>query len=174
MSVAFEEAQARCPLPGFGPLARLLVRRAGALQDASGRAEQESGGPPVKVMIVDDDPVAVLVASGLLEAIGHTVTSKLGALGTAVVVLRERPDVVLLDIDMPGLPGTGLIKVIRSIAGHRPAVLLYSGRSADELELAAKEFDADGFICKDADASVLRGRIEQALIAHAPKPRRRE
>jgi CheY-like chemotaxis protein len=62
----------------------------------------------LKVLIVDDDALALEVAAAALESHGYTVIKREEALGTMVLIRRERPDIVLLDLHMPGLSGDAL------------------------------------------------------------------
>jgi CheY-like chemotaxis protein len=105
-----------------------------------------------KVMIVDDDSAALSVAVALLEDRGYDVRQRDAALGTVVAVRREKPDVVLLDVQMPGLNGdtlTGLL--LDPKAEHQPIVILHSTTGAAELERLAKSCNAAGFIEKTSD-----------------------
>jgi CheY-like chemotaxis protein len=128
----------------------------------------------LKVMVVDDDPVALEIASAILESQGHQVLARKTALGTAVAVLRECPDVVVLDVRMPGISGRELLKVIRSqdlARGARPTpFIFYSGLERSELERLVEETGALGAVEKAAAPLQLASTLE-ALLA---KVRERE
>ena len=125
----------------------------------------------LKVMIVDDDPVALEIASAILEKQGHEVVARKTALGTAVAVIRECPDVVVLDVKMPGISGRELLKVIRSqdlARGAQPtAFIFYSGLERVELERLVEETAALGAVEKAVAPGQLASRLE-ALLARVP------
>jgi CheY-like chemotaxis protein len=127
----------------------------------------------MKVMVVDDDPVALEIASAILESQGHEVLARNKALGTAVAVLRECPDVVVLDIRMPGLSGPELLKVIRSqdpARGAQPtAFILYSGLERAELERLVEETGALGAVEKAAAPGELASTLETLLAQVQPR-----
>ena len=127
----------------------------------------------LKVMVVDDDPVALEIAKAILERQGHEVIARETALGTAVAVLRECPDVVVLDIRMPGLSGPELLKVIRSqdpARGAQPtAFILYSGLERAELERLVEETGALGAVEKAAAPGELASTLETLLAQVQPR-----
>ncbi len=123
-----------------------------------------------KILVVDDDPSTLLSVSALLEEEGYWVVQQSRALGTSYVVMRERPDLVLLDVSMPGLAGDELALLIQKNAGqHRVRVLLYSGAPLLRLEQLATRTGADGFVQKGSSPTVLLGAIGRALSA-SPVP----
>src|SRR5262249_26271874 len=62
----------------------------------------------MRFMVVDDDPVVLEVTRERLSFMGYDVIVRESALGTSAAILRERPDVVLLDVNMPSLSGEQL------------------------------------------------------------------
>ena len=110
----------------------------------------------LKILIVDDDPVVLEIARIVLEGLGHRVCKRKEPLGTTAEIVREQPDVVLVDVYMPVISGDLLIRTIKSgltlTGGKEPAFILYSGASEDELERLVEESGADGAIRKAGDA----------------------
>ena len=107
----------------------------------------------MKVALIDDDPIVIEMTTLNLEDLGHTVISRTSAMGAAFWIQDERPDVVLVDLNMPGLPGDewlGLIKEESLLNGedHDPAFIVLSGRSVQELERVVRETCAVGYISK--------------------------
>ncbi len=127
----------------------------------------------LKVMIVDDDPVALEIAGAILEKQGHEVVARKTALGTAVAVLRECPDVVVLDVKMPGISGRELLKVIRSqelVRGARPtAFIFYSGLERAELDRLVDETGALGAVEKAVAPGQLASTLEALLAKVRPQ-----
>ena len=127
----------------------------------------------LKAMVVDDDPVALQIASAILESQGHEVIARESALGTTVAVLRERPDVVVLDIRMPGISGQELLKVIRdqdNARGDPPtAFVFYSGMERSELERLVEETGALGAVEKAVAPNQLASTLEALLARVRPR-----
>ena len=114
---------------------------------------------PLLVMIVDDDPMILQVSAAVLERRGHRVIKRASAIGTSVAISREQPDVVLLDVNMPGLSGDRLAKLVQP--GGKPTVILYSGIFVDELEELARSCGAAGVIPKNGDSQHLVQQVER-------------
>jgi DNA-binding NarL/FixJ family response regulator len=110
-------------------------------------------GDPLRVILADDHPgfrrgVAAIVS----DADGLELVAEAGDGEEAVeVVLRERPDVVVMDLNMPGLSG---IEATRRIAAETPevGVLVLSMIDDDDSVFAALRAGAHGYLLKEADA----------------------
>jgi CheY-like chemotaxis protein len=116
-----------------------------------------------KVLIVDDDPVHLALAQELLEAEGYEVRVHRTGFGATEKVLHERPNVVLLDVNMPALSGEALVGVLRK-RGLLDAtrVLLYSSNDEDSLRRAVERLGVLGYVCK-GDPADLRRKVARAL-----------
>jgi DNA-binding NarL/FixJ family response regulator len=105
---------------------------------------------PVAVLIVDDDP---LVRAGLTMMLGGTpdirVVAEAGD-GAEVLPLVDRhsPDVVLMDIRMPGVDGLAATEALRA-RGRAPEVIVLTTFDADRHVLRALRAGAAGFLLKD-------------------------
>jgi DNA-binding NarL/FixJ family response regulator len=113
------------------------------------------------VLIVDDHPTFRKFARRLLEEAGFVVVGEAPDGAGAIEAVREvRPAIVLLDILLPDRSG---LDVARELAreDERPAVVLTSSRSADDLGVALVDAPARGFIPK----SSLSGAALAELVA---------
>ncbi len=81
-----------------------------------------------------------------------------GALGG---IAREQPDVVLLDLALPGMDGLEVLPRIRALS-PRSEVVVFSGFSADRMEEPARQAGAAAYIEKGAAPDVLRAAILRA------------
>jgi CheY-like chemotaxis protein len=88
-------------------------------------------------------------------------------------VLRERPDVVVLDIRMPGISGQELLKVIRdqdAARGAQPtAFIFYSGMERSELDRLVEETGALGAVEKAVPPGELATALEALLAQVEPR-----
>jgi CheY-like chemotaxis protein len=111
------------------------------------------GGAMRKILVVDDDVAVLLTAQAVLEEAGFKVLTRNTGLGTSQVVLQHRPDAVLLDVNMPGLNGLELARLLQKLPRDRPALILHSGMDRGELARAAAQVGAVGYISKSAPPS---------------------
>jgi CheY-like chemotaxis protein len=116
-----------------------------------------------RIMIIDDDEILLVTTRAVLEAEGFEVSTRLGGFGASWLVLQTRPDIVLLDVDMPGLSGPGLAAVLQSEPSTR-GVPIYFHSGSDEATLQAKvaETGVAGYVRK-GDRAQLRAAIAKAL-----------
>jgi len=88
----------------------------------------------MKVMIVDDDADIRRMIVKVLEHRGHTVTQCETPFGVSALVVREQPEVVVLDMMMPGLSGATLAEIIgRLELPSPPKVVLWSVMEDNQL-----------------------------------------
>jgi PleD family two-component response regulator len=105
-----------------------------------------------KVLIVDDDEQHLKMTERLLRGAGYDVVTRSDVLGTSFVVSSVRPDVVLVDLNMPMVNGDRLVPLMRRGRFEppytSPFVVLYSGIDSKELERRARDCGADDCIPK--------------------------
>jgi DNA-binding response OmpR family regulator len=90
-----------------------------------------------------------------------------------LAIRRDRPDVVLLDVHMPGLTGDALGKLIASSKDEsEPLIILYSSTERARLEQLAVECGAAGAIEKSPDPRQFLERFERLVAANADQRRR--
>ncbi len=113
-----------------------------------------------RVLVVDDDPSLLELARRRLELEGFHVTTTNETLGTTRRIRELKPDVVIMDQQMPALSGSSLLKVIReAMPQSAPKLVLYSNIGESELAAKAAESGADGYICKSDGMDKLIGKI---------------
>lgn len=140
------------------------------MSDPFAAAAGDGEGPtdaarPIRVMLVDDD---ALVRSGLRMLLGGTETIEVVAeaddgAGVLAAVDRHRPDVVLMDIRMPGVDGVSAAGLLAA-QPTPPAVLMLTTFDADDLVLRALRAGASGFLLKDTPPAEIVRAIE---LVHA-------
>ena len=116
---------------------------------------------PLRILVVDDDPAMVGAITALVGTEGHQVITAYDGL-TAVKRFREEaPDLVLLDLAMPGPDGFTVAGQIRA-AGSAP-ILVVSGESAEEAKVKALGIGADDYLVKPFGKAELLARIAAVM-----------
>jgi len=69
--------------------------------------------PKIKLLIVDDDPSIVVLLSQIFTELGHSVRSAQDGLAAFVDIRQDMPDVILSDLNMPGMSGFEFLSVVR-------------------------------------------------------------
>ncbi|HEY1094255.1 MAG TPA: response regulator transcription factor [Glycomyces sp.] len=118
--------------------------------------------PSVKILVVDDDP---LVRAGLRMILGGA--GDLGVVGEAgsgtdvpALVARLRPDVVLMDLHMPGVDGLTATERLRAIP-NAPEVLVLTAFEADGHVRRALRAGAGGFLLKDTPPAAIVAAVRR-------------
>ena len=132
-----------------------------------------------KVLVVDDDEQYLKLTARTLRMAGYDVVARSNVIGTSAAVVSERPDMVLIDVDMPGLDGDRLALLIQRSVTKTPLLVLYSGMNPKILHERALACGAYASISKGLPpeqflasvARVLEGVAEPAAPPGAdPKP----
>ena len=124
---------------------------------------------PLRVLIVDDEPLARLRLRGLVQGMAEPRSVVVGEAGDAAQALRQIAatpcDVVLLDIVMPGGSGLKLADELRRQAAPQPAPMVVFVTAHAEHALRAFEVDAADYLTKP----VRRERLQAALLRVAQR-----
>ena len=105
-----------------------------------------------KVVVIDDSEIVLEVTKGALEGAGYEVVTHDRPAGCVALILHEKPDLVLMDVNMPGLGGDTIVSVFaRAQPRGETIVLLHSSLSAEVLRTKSAAAGAHGFIQKSGD-----------------------
>src|SRR3954447_24805696 len=119
------------------------------------------GTRPLRILVVDDDPAMVGAITALVGTEGHQVITAYDGLTAVKRYREERPDLVLLDLAMPGPDGFTVIGQLRS-SGNVP-VLVVSGESAEAAKVKALGIGADDYLVKPFGKQELLARISAVM-----------
>ena len=114
-----------------------------------------------RVMIADDDPGILDAVVAMLEFGGYQVSSTPNG-ATLLDIKDDFPDLLLLDIWMPGTDGRDVCKQLKAQQSSRKMPIIMISAST-ELERSAKEAGADDFLEKPFDMDELLQKIEYYL-----------
>jgi signal transduction histidine kinase len=122
------------------------------------------------VLIVDDFPDALALYEAVLAEDGHRVRTAQSGLEALRSVDEREPEVVLLDVSMPGLDGVEVLRRLRARRGGGPAVLMLTAarREPHAIEAGLKE-GADAYLTKPIDSRELLARVRAALETYRLK-----
>lgn len=128
-------------------------------------AERKPAGA-ARVLVVDDDPTVAEVVSGYLDRAGHVV-DRAGDGPTALARAAEhRPDLVVLDLMLPGMDG---LEVCRRIRGRGPVpVIMLTARGDEDDRILGLEVGADDYVTKPFSPRELVLRVESVLRRTRP------
>ncbi len=118
-----------------------------------------------KILIVDDEPAILIVSRRRLEANGdEVITAESGKEGMEKAVTCE-PDLVLLDIIMPGLDGYEVCRRLKSSEKTReiPVIIFTASSPQDDSGEKAIEFGAAGYLTKPFESDDLLSIIERSF-----------
>lgn len=119
---------------------------------------------PARILIVEDNPANLELMAYLLTAFGHTVLVTDDGVQAPEIAQRERPDLVICDLHMPGMDGFAVARILKSDSATRSIPLIAVTASAmvgDRDKVLAAGFDA--YIAKPIDPEAFVPQIDQFL-----------
>jgi two-component system cell cycle response regulator DivK len=121
-----------------------------------------------KILIVEDSPDNMKLFSTILALKGHEVTGLPGGEGLLEAVERTRPDLVLMDIQLPGKDGFALLAEIRRSPFPAARVIALTAHAMTGDRERALEAGFDGYITKPIDIRSFPDQIQRALSGGRP------
>ncbi|HTB22484.1 MAG TPA: HD domain-containing phosphohydrolase [bacterium] len=116
------------------------------------------------ILIVDDDINARQLLRLVMEREDYRVQTAVDGLDAMDKVAQEKPDLVLLDMQMPGLSGTEVCARLKGNPATRLIPVIMHTGSADTIsKIRAHEFDADDYLMKGSSMPELRSRVRSLL-----------
>ena len=118
----------------------------------------------LKFFVVDDDEDIVGLQTTILESAGHEVRAETSGVSALPGILMEKPDVILVDILMPGMDGLELCRKVREEKAFRDKKIIFvSAKSYEFDRRRALSFGADGFILKPIVAETFLDQVERII-----------
>ena len=116
---------------------------------------------PLRILVVDDDPAMVGAITALVGTEGHQVITAYDGLTAVKRFREEHPDLVLLDLAMPGPDGFNVAGQMRAV-GPAP-ILVVSGESGEAAKVRALGIGADDYLTKPFGKAELLARIAAVM-----------
>ncbi len=142
---------------------------AGSQEDIGGGEMTESSGyqSPQTVLVVEDAPETIALISSLLKGIYRTRIATSGEKGLEIAVSDSPPDLVLLDIIMPGMDGYEVCRRLKAQPNTAEIPIIFlTAKSEIEDEQMGLELGAVDYITKPISPPILMARIKTHLRLH--------
>jgi len=118
-------------------------------------------GPTRKILVVDDDPKTVSLVKLYLESDGHKVVCAYDGLEALRLAREERPNLIVLDLMLPGLDGLQVCRTLRT-ESDVPVIML-TAKTTEGDKLTGLDLGADDYVTKPFSPRELAARIKVVL-----------
>jgi two-component system response regulator ResD len=135
----------------------------------SDKPQAASGATTATVLVVDDEPTIVEIVGRYMERAGfetYTAGDGYRALDAAT---EHRPDLVVLDVMLPGIDGIEVMERLQEREGPPIAVILLTARGEESDRLVGLRHGADDYVVKPFSPAELVARVEAVLRRTAPQ-----
>lgn len=121
-----------------------------------------------RILIADDDAALLQALSLRLRHAGYEVITALDGYNALARAVEKRPDLIVLDINMPAGDGFSVQdRIEKSTSSFDLPVIYITGETSDRVARLASHVDAAGLFHKPIDTRKLLEAIEQAILARA-------
>jgi two-component system response regulator ResD len=127
-----------------------------------------SADSPRKVLVVDDEPTIVEIVGRYMERGGYETFSAADGPEALRQADEHRPDLVVLDVMLPGIDGIEVMRQLHERPGPRTAVILLTARGEESDRLVGLRHGADDYVVKPFSPAELVARVGAVLRRVAP------
>lgn len=129
----------------------------------------QSEPQPETILLIEDDPLAVKMGEMILSRAGYTVLSAMNGFLGLKLAREERPDLILLDLMLPGMDGFEILSQLRSNPETAAIpVLILSAKTREEDKQMASRIGADGYMTKPYHRAQLLDQLHILLKNKTP------
>jgi len=114
-----------------------------------------------KVVLIEDDVEIRRLVAGALSEQGHDVESAAMAMDGLQLAVKGAPDLVIMDLGLPDLDGTDLLRMIRSVS--EVPIIVITARGADDVVVKTLDAGADDYLTKPFSLTQLEARVRAVL-----------
>jgi DNA-binding response OmpR family regulator len=126
------------------------------------------------VLVVDDEPMIVEIVGRYMERAGFETFTAADGYRALDVATEHRPDLVVLDVMLPGIDGIEVMERLQERPGPPIAVILLTARGEESDRLVGLRHGADDYVVKPFSPAELVARVEAVLRRVAPAPARED
>jgi two-component system response regulator ResD len=123
-----------------------------------------------KVLVVDDEPTIAEVVSRYLERAGYEARVASSGEDALAQSARERPDLVVLDLMLPGIDGLEVMRRLRQQDRGRTAIILLTARGEESDRIVGLRLGADDYVVKPFSPAELVARVDALVRRLDPEP----
>jgi len=121
---------------------------------------------PKTILAIDDDPLMLEILAQVLSPPAYELVGALSGQGGLDKVFRTPPDLVLLDLGLPDLPGMSVLKILKSRSDwSRVPIVMLTADNAIEPIVRARDLGARGYLCKPISAVGFPGVVADLLAS---------
>jgi DNA-binding response OmpR family regulator len=113
-----------------------------------------------KILIVDDDPDILVIATVRLKYMGYEIISVVDAENALIVLKTEIPDLIILDRLLPKMQGEDLCKKLKSDDKYKNIPIILFTALVDDVAKVVKEIGADDYITKPFEPKDLISKVQ--------------
>lgn len=125
----------------------------------------------MKILIIEDDPVSLKLASEVLQAGGHVIMLAAAADQAIRSIRASKPDVVLLDLRLPGIRGFGVARQLREDAETRDIPIIAVTAFTDDFHRSdARKAGCDAYLTKPINTRTLLQQIDAIVAERSAAP----
>jgi DNA-binding response OmpR family regulator len=121
-----------------------------------------------RVLVVDDEPTIVEIVGRYLERAGYESRGAADGFEALELAATERPDLVVLDLMLPGIDGIEVMRRLRELNGPPLAVILLTARGEESDRLVGLRQGADDYVVKPFSPAELVARVGAVLRRTRP------
>jgi two-component system, OmpR family, response regulator ResD len=128
-----------------------------------------------RVLVVDDEPTIADIVCRYLDRAGYDASSAADGPGAVAAATREPPDLIVLDLMLPGIDGLEVMRQVRRQLSPAPAIILLTARGEESDRVVGLSLGADDYVVKPfsprelvARADAVLRRVPPALAAAPP------
>jgi CheY-like chemotaxis protein len=117
------------------------------------------------IMLVEDDEISRTLLHQLLKKSGYRIIEATDGLEALKIAMRERPTLILMDVDLPGLDGIGITRRIREDAALRNTlIVMVTAFDSPEIRDAAFDAGCNEYLVKPLNATQLKALLTSVLL----------
>ncbi|UTI66834.1 response regulator transcription factor [Paraconexibacter antarcticus] len=115
------------------------------------------------VLVVDDEPTIGEVVARYLERAGYETHIALDGTSAVATNARVRPDLIVLDLMLPGIDGLEVMRRVREARERRPAIILLTAKGEEADRITGLRLGADDYVVKPFSPAELVARVDAVL-----------
>jgi DNA-binding response OmpR family regulator len=116
-----------------------------------------------KVLVVDDDPVVIRLVKELLKTQGFAVETAKDGIDAMIMVQKNKPDLIILDIMMPELNGYDVLKTLKFQEDYKKIPIILLTAREQELDKRISQMMGIDYLQKPLDRELFLNKVQQAV-----------